>query len=629
MVRFGAVAVFLVVLAFRWLTLSEFPNDHFDHVALAQQLRLGAWPVLDFTDEGFLLAYAVSAAAWSLTTAPFLAEAIVVSLGFAIAAALTFAAATRISRSAVAAFVAVLAQVMLYPRPYSYPKLLVQAFAVAVACWAIERLTARRIAALAAATALGYYFRLDHAIYLGAATVALLTVARWQMGLPAVARALAQYAAVAVALVLPHVIYVQWAAGLPTYLAISRNYAAVEAAVGAYRLPRPSLDPRAGLWVRPEAPVVNVRWVPTVDETSRARLEQRFRLEAVEHAEGTTWRYRLGDPDERNVNALRNDPHVEDTHGFDRIGARTSLIGIEVGPGWRARENSIAVLYWFSWLLPVGALLVLYVRRAQLTTQEIAIAAMVIALALGANFGFLRSPLEMRLPDVAVPQTILGAWLGATMWRWPSIGRWRFLRRGLVLIVAGKALIAASVLSHAGLLVRTTGITDGAGGVARRWHDVDALMRDTTPGPVPSNPSAVLLPFFEYVRACTDRNDRLLYTWYSPEVYIVADRGFAGDHRKFMPPFHSSAWEQARTVERLRQERVPFVLIPKARRQAFEEGYPDVWQYIRSRYVPMGSIPEGDPGGTDILRESSWTSDRLYGNTTWPCASPQATGDPR
>lgn len=627
MVRFGAVAVFLVVLAFRWLTLSEFPNDHFDHVALAQQLRLGAWPVRDFTDEGLPLFYAVSAAAWSLLKAPFLSEAIVMSLGFAIAAAFTFAAATRLSRSALAASVAVLAQVLLYPRPYSYPKLLVQAVWVLVACRAIERLTARRIAALAAATALGYYFRHDHAVYLGIATVALLAVARWQMGLRAVARALAQYAAVVMALILPHLIYVQWAAGLPTYLAISRHYVSAEAAGAAYRLPLPSIDTEAGLWLRREAPAVNIRWVPAVDDASRTRLEQRYRLEAVEHAEGTTWRYRLRDAGERNVSALQGDPNVEDTHGFDRIGTRNSVIGLEVGPGWRARENSVAVLYWFSWLLPASALLVLYLRRGQLTTPDTAAAAMLIALAFAANLGFLRGPLEMRLPDVAVPQTILGAWLGATMWRWPSSGRGRLLRRGLVLIVAGKALIAAAVLSQAGLLVKTTGLTDGIGGVARRWRDVEVLLRDATPGPVPSNPSAVLLPFFEYVRACTDRSDRLLYAWYSPEVYIVADRGFAGDHRKFLPGFHSSAWEQERTIERLRREHVPFVLIPKARRQSFEASHPAVWQYLRSRYVLMASIPDGDPGGTDILRESSWTSDRLYANTAWPCAGAPATGD--
>ena len=112
MVWLGAVAAFVVAFFFRWLTLSEFPNDHFDHVALAQQLRLGALPVRDFTDEGMPLAYVVSAVAWPLARSPFMSEAIVVSLGFAIAAALTFLAVTRLSHSSIAASVAVLAQVM-------------------------------------------------------------------------------------------------------------------------------------------------------------------------------------------------------------------------------------------------------------------------------------------------------------------------------------------------------------------------------------------------------------------------------------------------------------------------------------------------------------------------------------
>src|SRR5688500_12930070 len=99
MVWIGALAAFLVVFGFRWLTLSEFPNDHFDHVAIAQQLRLGAWPVRDFTDEGLPLAYVLSAAAWSLFKSPFLSEAIVVASGFAAAAALSFVAAARLSGS--------------------------------------------------------------------------------------------------------------------------------------------------------------------------------------------------------------------------------------------------------------------------------------------------------------------------------------------------------------------------------------------------------------------------------------------------------------------------------------------------------------------------------------------------
>ena len=172
MVRVGAAAVFLVTFAFRWLTLTEFTNDHFDPIAIAQQLRLGSLPVRDFADEGLLFTYLSSAAAWAILKAPFLAEAAVVSFGFAIAAALSFLAARRLSGSVTAASFAVLAQVALYPRTYSYPKVLVQSIAVVVAFWAVERLTTRRLAALAATTALGYYFRHDHAVYLGLASVA-------------------------------------------------------------------------------------------------------------------------------------------------------------------------------------------------------------------------------------------------------------------------------------------------------------------------------------------------------------------------------------------------------------------------------------------------------------------------
>ena len=107
---------------------------------------------------------------------------------------------------------------------------------------------------------------------------------------------------------------------------------------------------------------------------------------------------------------------------------------------------------------------------------------------------------------------------------------------------------------------------------------------------------------------------------------MVADRPLAGDHRKFVAPFHSSSWEQARTLDRLRRQRVPFVLIPRERRHSFETGYPEVWQYLRSRYVPMTTIPEGDPGGIEILREANWFSERRYRDTICPCVGSPPSG---
>src|SRR6188474_3550709 len=73
----GIALAFLIAAAFRWLTLTEFLNDHFDHVALAQQVRLGSLPLRDFVDEGMPLMYMVSAAAWSLTQNPFVSEAVI------------------------------------------------------------------------------------------------------------------------------------------------------------------------------------------------------------------------------------------------------------------------------------------------------------------------------------------------------------------------------------------------------------------------------------------------------------------------------------------------------------------------------------------------------------------------
>jgi hypothetical protein len=480
--------------------------------------------------------------------------------------------------------------------------------------------TVRRIAALSAATAVGYYFRHDHALYLGAATVTLLVVAQWRSGLPAMARSVALYAGFSAAFVLPHLIYVQWAVGLPTNQAIARQYVTSESSSAPYKLPAAYVDLQAGLWLQPDIPIVNVRWTPAVDDRARTTLEQRYRMEPVEH-EGTTWRYRLRDTSATNLSALRADPAVEDTHGFDQLervrGWRHFLTSVRPGPGWRARDNSLAVLFWLSWLLPIAAAAMAIARRRVTPTPEAASIAMLAALAICTDIVFLRSPLDVRLPDLAVSHTVLAAWIGATLWRWPAQTPGRFLCRAFVAIATAQAIIAIALFAQTGQKLTTTGIMNGPIGVTQRWHDVATLMRDNKPGPVPSNPSAVLLPFIEYVRACTSPQDRLLYTWYSPEFYVVADRGFAGDHRRIYRRL--SAWEQARTLARLQEERVPFVIIPIPRRQWLQQNNPDIWRYIQSHYVPMATIPPDDAGGFQILRESAWTGTSVYPQTDWPC----------
>jgi hypothetical protein len=185
---------------------------------------------------------------------------------------------------------------------------------------------------------------------------------------------------------------------------------------------------------------------------------------------------------------------------------------------------------------------------------------------------------------------------------------------------------AVAALCRTPDLIRESRLAEGLGAATQRWHAVTDLLRNGRPGPVPSNPSTILLPFFDYVGRCTDRNDRLLYAWYSPEVYVVADRAFAGDHRKFFAPFHSSRWEQARTIARLDQQRVPFVIVPSDRRTSFEKGYPDVWSYLQQRYVLMTRIPIDATSSFDVFRNAFWSSNGVDEATGWPCAGTRASG---
>ena len=129
------------------------------------------------------------------------------------------------------------------------------------------------------------------------------------------------------------------------------------AAQGIESLP---IDFADRLWITPDTRLVHVRWAPGVDEGTRTRLEGRFRLEVVRHVEDRTWRYRAGAISSAELNDLRSNPSVEDTHGFDQIGStkrwRRLLTEWQLGPGWHIRENSIALIFWLYWTLPLAGL---------------------------------------------------------------------------------------------------------------------------------------------------------------------------------------------------------------------------------------------------------------------------------
>ena len=135
----AAAGASAATLAWRFLTFTGFTNDHYAHLALAQQWLLGDRPVRDFTDPGWPLTYLLSAAAWRVAGDAMWVEWALVATALAIAAACTVIAAHRLSGSLAIALVVTALEIVIFPRTYSYPKIL----AYAVAACAMIALAAR------------------------------------------------------------------------------------------------------------------------------------------------------------------------------------------------------------------------------------------------------------------------------------------------------------------------------------------------------------------------------------------------------------------------------------------------------------------------------------------------------
>ena len=124
-----AVSIIVAVVAFgyRYTSLSGFSNDNFLHLARAQAMLAGDLPIRDYTEEGLPLMVLLSAAAQLVFGQSLFAEAMLVLVSLSIAAGVTCWLASRVTGSLLLGAGAALLQVLVYPRLYSYPKMLLYA----------------------------------------------------------------------------------------------------------------------------------------------------------------------------------------------------------------------------------------------------------------------------------------------------------------------------------------------------------------------------------------------------------------------------------------------------------------------------------------------------------------------
>jgi hypothetical protein len=222
----SALAMGVAVCGFRVLTDGGLTNDHFMHLAWAQQVLLGDMPYRDFVEPGMPLMYLLSAAVQQLWAGPF-SEIVLTSAMLGIAAAATCWLVTRMTGSLLLGALAVIAEAILQPRLYGYPKILVPPV-VLVALWHYaEAPSRRRLLWLAGASVFGGLLRYDLGLF---AVISCLGGLLAMPGTPAATRLrhAGAYAALALLIVAPYLLAVHWTSGLWEQVRESLEFAKAE-----------------------------------------------------------------------------------------------------------------------------------------------------------------------------------------------------------------------------------------------------------------------------------------------------------------------------------------------------------------------------------------------------------------
>lgn len=234
--RFAISALIVVALtaSFRFLSLAGLPNDHYVHLAGAQQMLYGAWPSRDFVDQGLPLMFVVSAAAQRVFGEGQLTEVVLMSLAFGLAAAVTLRAGRALTGSLLIALIPVAIEVLIFPRSYSYLKMVIYASAAVALLWYAERPSRARVIALALLTVVAGLVRHDHGVFLGIASLAAVAVSPAPTDRFRGASVLLLCGALFV-FALPYLVYIQTSEGVVAHVRRGMSFTAME--MSRQRLP--------------------------------------------------------------------------------------------------------------------------------------------------------------------------------------------------------------------------------------------------------------------------------------------------------------------------------------------------------------------------------------------------------
>jgi hypothetical protein len=592
------------------------------HVSRARQILVGEIPVRDFFDPGLPLQYYASAWALHLTGVTLLGEAVLTIFFVSLGAALAYSLGARLARSRAIGAAAALMAIATFPRLYGYPKVFLFVLAIACAWRYAERRTTLNLCLMALLTAVAFLFRHDHGVYIGIAlTVFLLLLGpapgqltgdeRRGWRLPVAA---GTYVGVTALLLLPFFVFIQSVVGIPRYVG---GVGPQAQSISTFRL---NMLPLRIDWSAPlvdvnprSEPRIYVRWRADATDDTRHDRERRYGLSRPVADQDRTWSYVVTNEDPHNIAALLTDPLVADTHGVDREQARVAvvetpyrrlqrwipLLRMRVAPGILTSENAVVWLYYVTLALPfVGTILLLSRRRTRqrrealtnhhgtrvpASDSEFALVGALIVLCFVIGQALVRESPESRLPDIATPMAVLGAWV-AGRWIHRSSGRAR-LRAVVAMVFWLVTFWGAATLGSFGERLFASGLLGGPTAARERLARVNGYLTTRPIDGWTDTGSTGLRALAEWAIVCTAPSDRLLVTWFAPELFFYAERPFAGGQVYLHPGWHSSIADQQLTIARMMQQRVPVVLTSTESEPAIRKAFPLVLDYVDRQYT--------------------------------------------
>ena len=636
----AAAALALAAALWHGLLLTRATNDNFLHLTLAQQLLAGDWPVRDFFEHGWVLQYVLSAAAQLSVGNRLLAEAIVVSVTWAISTYLVFVLVRALTGLRTVAACSALLLIVAGARGYSYPKGIVYAVA-AVLWWRYVQAPSTRLAVLLGAwAAAACYWRPDHGVIV-AAGILLAALAAHGVSRLAATRVLMAAAAMA-ALMAPYVIYVQYAVGLGRY--VRSGLVQLQGEHTAHSTHDwPLIRFGRGLVAAepPDryAPRLGIRWSASSADDTRRLVRENYGLTTEMVESDGLERVVLSAATLPRLRALLNEPSVEDTTGIERSSAEIPESAWPAGerrrfeqwwlrlivlPALRGQERASEFAVAAFYLVAIGLLLCAPLLSRALPGHPSARALAAFAFfTLLVNVTMLRSPFAARAPDAVVLAAIAFGCCTAALWRAGGSRRWR----GRLVLRAFALLLTAAVVSSvagAGEFDERLRVVTGDGTSMRRaraaWTEIGREL--TTSPPIDyfeTRAPRVEIRLAEYARACVPAGERLLVLWFAPDIHYYSERLMAQRHLVFVPGWAALEDEQRLALAKVERFAPPLVF---ARRSALEQdaraSFPDVVAYIERAYAVAGTLSDDDEEYLVYARRDRVASGR-YGEAGWPC----------